>query len=162
MRRTWQIGFLVAILVCAGLFYWQRSRPQPERIQDLGTKTEQVAQSPRLAVAPSFKLDAGVFVRPRQAVVLGEQDLMQQLRANVKSNPQLAESLAREDRQRFPDSSESDERDALLVDALINQQRIGAARSETYYYLDHHPGGRFAEHLFVMTGVHPRPSGPGR
>jgi hypothetical protein len=163
MRRAWQIGFFVAILACAGLlFYYQRSRPRPERIEDLDVKTEQVTQSPRLAVAPIFKPDAGVVVRPRQAVVPSEQDLMQQIRANVKSNPQLAESLAREDRQRFPDSPESDERDALLVDALINQQRIGAARSETYYYLDHHPDGRFAEHLFVMTGVHPRPSGPGR
>jgi hypothetical protein len=85
---------------------------------------------------------------------------MRQLRENVRSNPQLAESLAREGRQRFSASVDSDERDALLVDALINQQRIGAARSETYYYFDHHPTGRFAEHLFVMTGVHPTPKGP--
>jgi hypothetical protein len=162
MRRTWKIGFFVAILVCGGLLYWQKGRPQPERIEDRTTKTELIAQSPRLAAVPIFKPDAGVVVRSRETVIPSEQDLMQQLRANVKSNPQLAESLAREGRQRFPDSPESDERDALVVDALINQQRIGAARSETYYYLDHHPGGRFAEHLFVMTGVHPRPSGPGR
>ncbi len=87
---------------------------------------------------------------------------MQQIRAHVKSDPQLAETLAREARQRFADSPDADERDALLVDALINQQRIGAARSETYYYFDHHPGGRFADHLFVMTGVHPSPARPGR
>jgi hypothetical protein len=85
---------------------------------------------------------------------------MQQIRAYVKSDPPLAEALAREGRQRFGDSPDADERDALLVDALINQQRIGAARSETYYYFDHHPGGRFGEHLFVMTGVHPRPARP--
>ena len=60
-------------------------------------------------------------------------------------------------RRRFPDGAQADERDALLVDALINQQRIGAARDETYYYFDHHPAGRFAEHLVVMTGVHPPP-----
>jgi hypothetical protein len=48
----------------------------------------------------------------------------------------------------------------LLVDALINQQRIGAARDETYYYFDHHRNGRFSEHLFVMTGVHPPHGGP--
>jgi len=91
---------------------------------------------------------------------LDEPPLMQQIRAHVKDDPSLAEALAREARQRFADSSDSDERDALLVDALINQQRIGAARSETYYYFDHHPGGRFAEHLFIMTGVHPRPARP--
>lgn len=81
---------------------------------------------------------------------------MQRIRDNVKGHPALAESLAREGRRRFPDSPDSDERDALLVDALINQQRIGAARDETYYYMDHHPRGRFLEHLFMMTGVHPR------
>jgi hypothetical protein len=85
---------------------------------------------------------------------------MQQIRAHVKSDPPFAEALAREGRQRFADSPDADERDALLVDALINQQSIGAARSETYYYFDHHPGGRFGEHLFVMTGVHPRPARP--
>ena len=91
-----------------------------------------------------------------------EQALMERIRAVVQSNPPLAEALAREGRSRFPNGPEADERDALLVDALINQQRIGAARSETYYYFDHHPGGRFSNHLFVMTGAHPRPTGPGR
>ena len=38
---------------------------------------------------------------------------------------------------------------------------IGAARSETYYYYDHHPEGAFAAHLFALTGVHPVPVGPG-
>jgi hypothetical protein len=161
MRRTWQIGLFVAILACAGLLYWQRTKPRPKQTEDLAGETELVAASPRLALAPRGQ-DAGVVPTLRHAVLIDEPAPIERIRANVKSNPQLAESLAREDRQRFPDSPESDERDALLVDALINQQRIGAARSETYYYLDHHPDGRFAEHLFVMTGVHPRPSGPGR
>ncbi len=82
---------------------------------------------------------------------------MRQMRALVKSKPEQAETLAREARRRFPNGADADERDALLVDALINQQRIGRARDETYYYFDHHPGGRFAEHLFTMTGVHPQP-----
>jgi len=86
---------------------------------------------------------------------------MQRLRDSVRSDPPLAEALARQGRQEFPGSPDSDERDALLVDALINQQRIGAARSETYYYIDHHPNGRFGDHLFAMTGVHPTPKGPG-
>ena len=80
---------------------------------------------------------------------------MREIRALVKRDPARAEALAREARRRFPDGKEADERDALLVDALINQERIGAARDETYYYFDHHPGGRFAEHLSIMTGVHP-------
>jgi hypothetical protein len=113
---------------------------------------------PRLAPAPIVR-DAGT---DRRVAVSDEATLMRRLRDNVKTNPELAEALAREGRSRFADSAESDERDALLVDALINQQRIGAARSETYYYFDHHPNGRFGQHLFVMTGVHPTPKMPGQ
>ena len=162
MRRARLIGFFIAVLACAVFLYWQRSKPQPEKPENAGGTSEQVVPAtptPRLALAPRGR-DAGIVDAGR--VVFNEQSLMQQIRAHVKSDPQLAEALAREGRQRFADSPDADERDALLVDALINQQRIGSARSETYYYFDHHPGGRFGEHLFIMTGVHPRPAGPGR
>jgi hypothetical protein len=114
-------------------------------------------KAPRLALPP-VHLDAATAPQPKVAT---DDQLMRDIRENVRSNPERAGQLAREARLRFPESPNSDERDALLVDALINQQRIGAARSETYYYFDHHPGGKYAEHLFVMTGVHPTPSGPG-
>ena len=91
-----------------------------------------------------------------------ERALLHEIRALVKTDPPRAEALARASRRRFPAGATADERDALLVDALINQQRIGAARDETYYYFDHHPSGRFGEHLFIMTGVQPRPKGPDR
>jgi hypothetical protein len=162
MRRVRQIGFFVAVLVCAVFLYWQRSKPRPEKPKNVGGTSEPVATavpSPRLAL-PTPSRGAGTADAGRG--VLDEPTLMQQIRAHVKSDPQLAEALAREGRQRFAESPDSDERDSLLVDALINQQRIGAARSETYYYFNHHPGGRFADHLFVMTGVHPGPARPGR
>jgi hypothetical protein len=161
VRRARQIGFFVVVLACAVFLYWQRSKPQPEKPKNAGGTSEPVATAvpaPRLALAKP-RPDAGMADTGR--ALLDEPTLMQQIRAHVKSNPPLAEALAREGRQRFADSADADERDALLVDALINQQRIGSARSETYYYFDHHPGGRFGEHLFVMTGVHPRPAGPG-
>jgi hypothetical protein len=162
MRRARQIGFFLAVLACAIFLFWQRSQQQPKPPKNAGGTSEQVAPAvpaPRLALAKP-RQDAGMADTGRS--VLDEPTLMQQIRAHVKSDPPLAEARAREGRQRFADSSDSDERDALLVDALINQQRIGAARSETYYYFDHHSGGRFGEHLFIMTGVHPRPAGPGR
>jgi len=161
MRRAQQIAFFLAVLACAVALYWQRSQQRPKSSKSAGDASAQVAPSvppPRLALAKP-RQDAGTADTGRS--VLDEPTLMQQIRTHVKSDPPLAEALAREGRQRFADSPDSDERDALLVDALINQQRIGAARSETYYYFNHHPGGRFAEHLFIMTGVHPRPAGPG-
>jgi hypothetical protein len=162
MRRTRQIVFFVAILACGGFLFWQRRQRQPEQPKNADGTTEQIAAAPSPHLAPGMPSQAASIIADSGPVVLDEQGLMRQIRAHVKSDPPRAEALAREGRQRFGDTPEADERDALLVDALINQQRIGAARSETYYYFDHHPGGRFAEHLFAMTGVHPRPAGPGR
>jgi hypothetical protein len=162
MRRARHIVFFLVVLACAAFLFLQRSQQPPKPSQGAGGTSGQIATAvppPRLALAKP-RHDAGVADVGRGA--LDEPALMQQIRAYVKSDPPLAEALAREARQRFADSPDADERDALLVDALINQQKIGSARSETYYYFDHHAGGRFAEHLLVMTGVHPRPAGPGR
>jgi hypothetical protein len=91
---------------------------------------------------------------------LDEPSLLQQIRDSLLSNPKLAETLAREGRQRFSDSPDADERDALLVLALMNQRRIERARIEAHYYFDHHRTGRFAERLSALTRVRPRPAGP--
>jgi hypothetical protein len=160
MRKLAGTVIVVLLAVAIYAFYPRAHAPSsapaaaPESTPDPAPKVA----PPRLAPVPMLR-DAGSDL---QIGAVGEANLMRELRDNVKSNPELAESLARDGRRRFPDSAESDERDALLVDALINQQRIGAARSETYYYFDHHPNGRFGEHLFVMTGVHPTPKAPGQ
>lgn len=113
---------------------------------------------PRMPTSSAESVDAGM----RAAGASAEHALLAQVRALVKTDPSRAEALARESRRRFPEGETADERDALLVDALINQQRIGRARDETYYYFDHHPEGRHRERLFIMTGIKPRPRTPSR
>jgi hypothetical protein len=165
MRRALNVGFFLCVIAGAVLLYvrWQRHAPVTAATTPAAEPGPTVpppavpGPPPRLATGPR-PLDAGGH--GERAAALPEPALMQQIRALVKTEPQRAEALAREARRRFPDGAEADERDALLVDALINQERIGAARDETYYYFDHHPSGRFAEHLFVMTGVRPRPTRP--
>ena len=161
MRRTLTVGFLVGavavgIVLCTHV--GQRP-PPPEGPAGPPPPAAPGPQTPRLATSPSRPLDAGPGPAPRPS---DERTLLRQIRALVKADPERAEALARESRRRFPAGETADDRDALLVDALINQQRIGRARDETYYYFDHHPDGRFAEHLFIMTGVRPRPQGPGK
>jgi hypothetical protein len=152
MRRALAIVFFLGLIACAVLFAVrhgqraERARPQPA-VPPAPPASPSLA-SPRLAVLPAPDAAPAMMVDDESA-------LMRQIRALIKREPAKAEALAREARRRFPDGAEADERDALLVDALVNQQRIGAARDETYYYFDHHPGGRFGEHLFVMTGVRP-------
>jgi hypothetical protein len=110
--------------------------------------------------APVVTPDASSTL-PSDSQTISEAALMRQIRDQVRTNPMLAIELARVGRQRFGDSAESDERDKLLVEGLINLQKIGAARVETTYYYRHHPNGRWGNYLFAMTGAHPDPpSGP--
>jgi hypothetical protein len=155
MRKSLAVAGLLLIALAVYAVWVRQQTPLP-----VPTPAPPAAPTPAPPPPPPVTRtlpDASPDLRP--AAPISEAVLMQKIRDNVKSNPPLAESLAREGRRGFPDSPDSDERDALLVDALINQQRIGAARDETYYYMDHHPQGRFREHLFVMTGVHPTPRG---
>jgi hypothetical protein len=80
---------------------------------------------------------------------------MKQIRDMVKSDPSKAIALARAARQRFGNSHASDERDNLLVQALLNVQDLDAVRTEMHYYYEHHPQGRWGNYLFALTNVGP-------
>ncbi|MGD0839465.1 MAG: hypothetical protein ABSB49_22745 [Polyangia bacterium] len=160
MRR---FAFLVLLLVLGVGAYVVLARgkelPQPAPTSPAPVPAaEPAAEPPPRLAPPPARIDGGLGANKVKAS--DEAELMRGIRENVRSDPKLAETLAREGRRRFGDSADSDERDALLVDALINQQHIGAARSETYYYLGHHPQGRYTAHLLAMTGVHPMPQPP--
>jgi hypothetical protein len=149
MQKSLTVAALLLVAVAAYAI-WVR-KPAPRPLPAPAPVSEPAP--PPIPPTPRPLPDAGPDLRP--AAPQNEATLMQRIRDHVKTNPVLAEALAREGRRHFADSPDADERDALLVDALINQQRIGAARDETYYYIEHHPQGRFREHLFIMTGVHP-------
>jgi hypothetical protein len=92
---------------------------------------------------------------------LDEPALMEKLRGDVKPNPASALALADEGERRFADSPSAEERRALAIQALINLDRIGAARSRAYQFLARYPDGPYSAHVQAMTGVHPTPAGPG-
>jgi hypothetical protein len=87
---------------------------------------------------------------------------MDKLRSDLRSNPVSALALADEGEQRFADSPNAEERRALAIQALINLDRIGAARSRAYQFLARYPDGPYSAHVAAMTGVHPTPTGPGQ
>jgi hypothetical protein len=92
---------------------------------------------------------------------LDEPALMEKLRSDLRPNPASALALADEGERRFADSPHAEERRALAIQALINLDRIGAARSRAYEFLAHYPDGPYSAHVQAMTGVHPTPVGPG-
>jgi hypothetical protein len=97
---------------------------------------------------------------PAQSVALDEPALMAKLRAEVKPAPASALTLAEEGERRFGNSAAAEERGALAIQALINLQRIGAARSRAYGFLERYPAGPFSANVAAMTGVHVTPRGP--
>jgi hypothetical protein len=94
------------------------------------------------------------------AVALDEPALMGKLRQSVPTDPAVAVTLADDGEKRFPNSQFREEREALAIRALINLQRIGAARGRAYPFLERYPNGPYSHEVAAMTGVHLTPKGP--
>lgn len=88
-------------------------------------------------------------------IVADDQQLMQRMIQCFRDDPRLAEELAREGQQRFPDSPNSDDRDMYLVLALFNQQKMDQASREAYSYLLLHPNGKHREYMSHLAGGSP-------
>jgi hypothetical protein len=160
LKRAVHILFWSSLVAALLVFLLRQGKVTPKVAQppsaDSAVGPAPIPAPPPVVVAP----EAGSAL-PAKSRTISETALMQQIRDQVKTNPTLAVELAREGRLRFGDSSDSDERDKLLVDGLVNQQKIGDARVETSYYYRHHPNGRYAGYLFTMTGARPDPpAGP--
>jgi|GEM_PF-3348195 len=100
--------------------------------------------------------DAGATLAARREAFI------RRLHVLETTNPRLAASLALEDRQRFPDSPDAEERDTILVASLHNQRDVYGARREAWYYFMHHPNGSFTKYLSELTGVRPPTTLPRR
>lgn len=84
---------------------------------------------------------------------------MAKIRAEVKADPAAALEETEAAESRFGESPMAEERRALAIEALINLQRIGAARSKAYPFLQRYPQGPHSAHVEAMTGVHVTPTG---
>ena len=97
---------------------------------------------------------------PLQPTELDETSLMEKIRAGARSDPASALALSEEGERRFGDSAFAEERQAAAIQALIDLDRIGAARSRAYPFLERYPNGPYSAYVAAMTGVHLTPRGP--
>jgi hypothetical protein len=86
-----------------------------------------------------------------------EAQIMTTIREAVRRRPDQALALIDAADQAHPHSPLLEERAALRVDALVNANQIGRARDIAEEFLVRYPDGTYAEHVEVLTGVHPRP-----
>jgi hypothetical protein len=156
MRRAY-IGLgVIAALAFLLLRCWQGSTGgpnQPPREQTANASTSDVVVSPTAAVAQA----APAVSNPDPG---NQEPLIRRLHQLHATNPGLAVSLAREDRERNPQSPDAEERDMVLVAALHNDRDIVGARNEAWYYFMHYPNGKFIDYLTKLTRVVPPSTRP--
>jgi hypothetical protein len=102
----------------------------------------------------------GAMVAESAQADLDEPALMARIRGEIDTAPAVALAQIEAGERRFGDSSAVEERGALAITALINLNRIGAARSLAYQFLQRYPNGPYSAHVAAMTGVHVTPTGP--
>lgn len=153
MRRIYYALGAVAVLAFGALRYCHDGSQAPKQPRQAPTAVEGVvAQPPEPIAANSVSTsDAGAQPEP----------LLRRLHALEGTNPDLAASLALEDRQRSPNSQDAEERDMVLVAALYNGRDIDGAKREAWYYFQHYPNGKFTDYLSKLTGLTP-PKTPSR
>lgn len=82
---------------------------------------------------------------------------MSRIRDAVKRRPDEALVVLDAADRAHPESPLAEERAALRVDALVNADQVGLARDAAEEFLRRYPDGPHAEHIEILTGVHPRP-----
>ena len=87
---------------------------------------------------------------------------MARVRAAVGPRPDEALSLLDALDGAHPGAADgpAEERAALRVDALVSAQRIGLARDSAEVFLQRFPRSAQAQHVEMLTGVHPHPAEP--
>jgi hypothetical protein len=173
MRRIYYALGVIAILALGLICCWQGSKQDPKQPHEVASAAAQGGDptpeaSEAAPIPASASIDAGQrVIAGRDAGIdagaVGEDRaaFIRRLHVLEGSNPKLAVSLAYEDRRRFPDSPDAEERDAILPTALHNHRDVGGSKREAWYYFMHYPHGRYTEFLSRLTGLHPpsvRPS----
>ncbi|MBN1654841.1 MAG: hypothetical protein JXA30_13805 [Deltaproteobacteria bacterium] len=164
-RKTILIAAALVILLIAGSLLLKRhrndiSRSRKARISDSNDLS--TGQNPSLPAdmmrRSRIRIRKSIFSQP--VASLDENALMRRIRDNLTRNPELSLQLAEYHSRRFTDSARSEERDALIIDAMVNLERIGEARSATEDFLAKYPNSPFESHLVTLTGAHRRPGKP--
>lgn len=156
MRQMYYGLGVIAVLAFGLLRCWQGSNQSSKQPHEMPSATaETVAQAPEVAQAETkAATDAG------SPAAAAEEPLLRRLHALEATNPDLAVTLARQDRERSPNGPDAEERDMVLVAALHNGRDLQAAKNEAWYYFVHYPNGKFTGYLSKLTGIEPPKTPP--
>jgi hypothetical protein len=152
VRRGIYLVMALCLLICGLVQYWPSRHGKPKRNgREVAAQpqVDTVRRAPVLVAASATESEPNAGSHEPMA----DEFVIQQIRDTFGTDPQFAETLAREDQQRHPDSPYADERDALLVWALFNQHKFARAQLEAILYFKRYPQGRFAGDIATLMGM---------
>ncbi|HMF39680.1 MAG TPA: hypothetical protein VKQ32_03240 [Polyangia bacterium] len=108
------------------------------------------------AAAPNLPPDASPPSAAVRAAVarVTEAVLMAQLREVAKTDSAQAIELARAGNKQYPDSPDAPERTAILIHALVTQDKLSEGRAEAEYMVNHYPDSKWVREIEGFTGAH--------
>jgi outer membrane biosynthesis protein TonB len=181
-RHRWFLLLAAGLAATALLISKRHPAPQapppevPETSPAPGAPPQVPETSPAAAPLPASRVPetspaAGAPApRPASPSVTGaidnqarnETQTMARIREAVRPRPDEALALLDALDQADPTATGAlaEERAALRVDALVSAQRIGVARDAAEEFLRRYPHSPRAQHIEMLTGVHPRPTDP--
>jgi hypothetical protein len=158
---SWRRAFWIAVLFLGGVGAWIVASRTPEPvIVDTPPPVAPATEVADAAAARAVETRPAPVAVPVPAPKPTEEEVLVQLRALVEAQPEAALALVKEAEARFPNGAASDERAWLQMKALVNLNRIADARVEATTFFEQHPQSPFAEQVFRLTGMHPRPLPP--
>jgi hypothetical protein len=160
LGHVWWIAGLSLVGSASFLWISQRHAPAPPVAPDQAP-TAQVPERPAL-YEPTQEVAMNPPSEPSApAVAVGassdETRAMTQIRDALRRAPERALRGIEAAERAHPRSPFSEERAALRVDALVYADQVGLARDAAEDFLVRYPDSARAEHIQMLTGVHPRP-----
>lgn len=154
VRRIFYSAFVLGAAAWALSRYWPGSKAETAEVQDEASTHSRAPAAVEPAVVGTSR-DIPRLAGATDAAADGR-SLLDQARELLVDDPARAERLARKYAERYPNSSDMDECDALLVYATWNGSGVDRARAEASRYFRRHPRGEYTEQLSRLTGMHPR------
>jgi hypothetical protein len=153
---------LIAVGLAAVVLLISRRHSTPPLTETAPPPPVPVAAPPPAPRSPAFSPPRAPPPPTPGAPVGDQAAIMARIRDAVHSRPDKALALLDALDQAHPGATDgaAEERAALRVDALVSAQRIGLARDAAEEFLRRYPHSSRAEHIEVLTGVHPHPSDP--
>lgn len=163
MRRTGYTMIVLGAVACALWWCWRGAR------EEFGAGKKPAEASPQKSISSgppaktTIPLDESVGTTGSSAegasgTASDRRALMKQIRGLLRSDPEQAERLARDYRERYPNGPDAEENEALLVYAVWNGGNFVGAREEVFRYFDLYPGGHYTKELSELTQRYPRPT----